>query len=87
MVDEPPLALALLETLDCAIALLAPNTKPTSRQGDNKLLKIFIAISYGNEVSLCMYTAAQPRIGGDDSKQMKFSKYNRRIPAFEGISF
>ncbi len=45
VVDEPPLAVALLETLEPASASPAASTRPSNRQGDKKLNKTFIATS------------------------------------------
>ena len=53
VVDEPPLALALLETLEPATASPALNNKPSNRQGDTKLFKAVIDTPYGFERTLC----------------------------------
>jgi hypothetical protein len=50
VVDKPPLAVALLETLESASASPAPSMRPSNRQGDKKLNKTFIDISLRHSI-------------------------------------
>ena len=45
IVEEPPLAVAVLDTVEPASALPAPSARPSNRQGDSKLNKTFIDTS------------------------------------------
>jgi hypothetical protein len=50
IVDEPPLAVALLETVEPAIAPPAPST--SNRQGDSKLNRTFIDASLFRQIPM-----------------------------------
>jgi hypothetical protein len=79
IVEEPPLAVAVLDTVEPAIALPAPSARPSNRQGDSKLNKTFIDTSQFHQFLMIAEMAA-PESHGRPVRRSRYWHRPKRRP-------